>query len=100
MIFMRIAKQTMSAKDKYMYWRSLTSQEGVVCKSSTSEEDWRNLKDYFADVATRLDVKKVNYYNLFQVTLHFMGIKNSAKACNTKSAIACNTKRSRLMLAR
>ena len=63
----------------------------LVLARSSSEEDWRKLKDYFADAATRLDVKKVNYYVWFHVTLHFMGIKNSAKACNTKSAIACNT---------
>ncbi len=83
----------MSAKDKYMYQRSLASHEGVVCESSTSEEDWRKLKDYFAHVATRLDVKKVNYYVWFDVTLYFMGIKNSTKVCNTKSVIAWNTEK-------
>ena len=67
----------------------------LVLAKKTGErlEDWRKLKDYFADAATRLDVNKVNYYVWFHVTLHFMGIKNSAKACNTKSAIACNTKK-------
>ena len=39
------------------------------------------------------DVKKDNYYVWFHVTLHFMGIKNSVKVCNTKSAIACNIKK-------
>ena len=65
----------------------------MVCETSTSEEDWGKLKDYFADVATSFNVKKVEYYVWFHVTLHFMLIKNSAKACNTKSAIACNTKK-------
>ena len=53
------------------------------------------MKDYFADATTCLDIKKVNYYVWFHVPLHFMGIKNSAKACNTKSrcAIASNTKK-------
>ena len=64
----------MSAKHKYVYQCSLASQEGAVCKTSTSEEDWRKSKDYFADAATRLDVKNVNYYVWFHVTLHFMGI--------------------------
>ena len=50
---------------------------------TSGEEDWRELKDYFADVATSLDVKKVNYYVWFHITLHFMGIKNSVKVCNT-----------------
>ena len=89
----------MSAKNKYMYLHSLTSHEGVICKTSTSEEDWRKLKDYFTDAATRLDVKKVNYYIWFHVTLHFMEIKHRAKAFNTKSAFVRNTKRSQLMLA-
>ena len=65
----------------------------MVCETSTSEEDWRKLKVYFADAAANLDVKKVNYYFWFHVTLHFMGIKYSAKARNIKSVIACNTKK-------
>ena len=51
----------------------------MVCETSTHEEDWRKLKDYFADAATRLDVKKVNYYVWLRVTLHFMGIKIARK---------------------
>ena len=47
MIFMRIAKETMSAKDRYMCKLSLANQEGVVCETSTSKEDWRKLKDYY-----------------------------------------------------
>ena len=65
----------------------------MVCETSTSEEDWRELKDYFADASTSLDVKKVNYYDWSDVTLHFMVIKNRAKACNTKSVLACNAKK-------
>ena len=65
----------------------------MVCETSTSEEDWRKLKDYFTDAATCLDVKKVNCYVWFHITLHFKGIKSSAKACNTKSAVVCNTKK-------
>ena len=56
----------MSAKDKYMYLRNLASREGVVCETSTSEEDWKKLKDYFADAATRVDVKKTNFYVWFR----------------------------------
>ena len=79
MIFMRIAKQTMSAKDKYMYQRSFASQVGVVCETSTSEEDWRKLKDYFADAATRLHVKKVNYYVWFQIIFILWELKIERK---------------------
>ena len=77
----------MSAKDKYMnfYYCSLASYVGVVCETSTSEEDWRKLKDYFANDATCLNVKKVNYYVRFHVTLYFMRIKNSAKGVILKA---------------
>ena len=51
----------------------------MVCETSTYKEDWRKLKDYFADAATRLDVKKVNCYVWLCVTLHFMGIKIARK---------------------
>ena len=73
----------MSAKDRYMYYYSLASHEGVASETSTSEEDWRRLKDNFADAATCLDVKKVTYYMYvgFHITFHFMGMKNSTKAC-------------------
>ena len=67
-----------------MYQRSLANNEGGVCKTSTSEEEQRKQKDYFADAAAYLNVKKVKYYVWFHVTLHFIGIKNIAKACNTK----------------
>ena len=72
---------------------SITSHEGVVCETSTSEEDWRELKDYLAIAATSFDVKKVNQQVWFDVTLHLMGIKNSAKVCITKSTLVCNTKK-------
>ena len=67
----------------------------MVCETSTSEEDWRELKDYFADASTSLDEKNVNYmyYDWSDVTLHFMVITNRAKVCNTKSVLACNAKK-------
>ena len=49
----------MSAKENTC--TSVVSQatiKGVVCETSTSEEEKRKLKDYFADAATRLNVKK------------------------------------------
>ena len=75
MIFMRITNQTMSAKNKYLYQHCLANHNSVVCGTSTCEQDWKKLKDYFADAATRLNVKKVNYYVWFHVTLYFMRIK-------------------------
>ena len=54
----------------------------MACETSTSEEDWRKLKE-FADAATSFDVKKVTYNVWFHITLHFVGVKISAKACNT-----------------
>ena len=65
----------------------------MVCETSTSKVDWRELKDYFADAATSLDVKKANCYVWFHVTLHFMGIKKASKRVILKSALACNTKK-------
>ena len=56
-------------------------------KASLSEEDWKRLKDYFADAATSLDDKKVTYYVWFHRTLHFVGIKISAKGCNKKRSL-------------
>ena len=91
-IFMRVAKHTLSARDKYTYQRSLTSHEGVVCETSTRKEDWRKLKDYFADAATHFNVKKVSYSVWFRATLPFIRTK-TARMCNIKSAIASNTKR-------
>ena len=46
-------------------------EEAVQHKTSISEEYWKRLKDYFADAATSLDVKKVTYYVWFHITLHF-----------------------------
>ena len=72
----------------------------MACETSTNKEDWRRLKDNFSDAAASLDVKKVTYYVWFHITFHFVGIKGSAKACNTKSSIAPKcvilTKRGRL----
>ena len=51
----------------------------------THEEDWRKLKDYFADAATCLNVKKVNYYVWLCVTLHFMGIEIARKCVILKT---------------
>ena len=68
----------------------------MVCETSTSEEDWRELKDYFANTATSLDVYEPTHFSIwFNGALHFMGIENSAKACtcNAKSALGCNTKK-------
>ena len=47
--------------------------------ASTHEEDRRKLKEYFTDAATRLDVKKGNYYVPLRVTLHCTGIKIALK---------------------
>ena len=46
-------------------------EEAVQRKASISDKDWKSLKDYFADAATSLDVKKVTYYIWFHITLHF-----------------------------
>ena len=67
----------MSAKDKYMQVlaKSRASHEGVLCE--THEVDWRSW-DYFADAATRVDIKKLNYYAWLRVTID-MGIKIARK---------------------
>ena len=46
-------------------------KEAVQHKASISEEDCKRLKDYFANAATSLNVKKVTHYVWFHITLYF-----------------------------
>ena len=58
--------------DAVLKERKRAGQEAPVQhKESVTDEDWILLKEYFSDVSSSLDVKKVSQYVWFYTTLHF-----------------------------
>ena len=58
--------------DAVLKERKRAGQEAPVQhKESVTDEDWILLKEYFSDVSSTLDVKKVSQYVWFYTTLHF-----------------------------
>ena len=77
----------MSAKDKYMYQRSLASHDrGCGLRDQYQRGRKEKAETLLRRCCYTSRCQESQLLRLFHVTLHFMGIKNSAKACNTKCA--------------
>ena len=55
-------------------------EPAVTHKDNISDLDWQQLRSYFSDVLTTLDIKKLAYYVWFNTTLHFCLRGNEAQS--------------------
>ena len=64
---------------------------GRTHKDNISDLDWQQLRSYFSDVLTTLDIKKLAYYVWFNTTLHFCLRGNEAQSKLKKTDLLFTT---------
>ena len=66
-------------------------EPAVTHKDNISDLDWQQLRSYFSDVLTTLDIKKLAYYVWFNTTLHFCLRGNEAQSKLKKTDLLFTT---------
>ena len=66
-------------------------EPAVTHKDNISDPDWQQLRSYFSDVLTTLDIKKLAYYVWFNTTLHFCLRGNEAQSKLKKTDLLFTT---------